>query len=240
MTKTNKPFAVFDIDGTLIRWQLYHAIVNQLAKSGHVSEQDYVTIRASRMQWKKRTHEQSYKDYEKTVIDAFHAAIEDIDQLTYEHAIDDVLAEHKEQVYTFTRDLILSLKEKGYVLIAISGSQHEIVQKLAKFYGFDDAIGNQYQRVGNSFTSKHTHSFERKREILEELITKHQLTSEGSIAVGDSESDIPLLEVVDQPIAFNPTKELMQRARSKQWRIVIERKNTVYDLRHSEHGYLLQ
>lgn len=240
MSSTKKPFAVFDIDGTLIRWQLYHAIVNQLAKSGHVSEQDYAAIRTSRMQWKKRTHEQSYKDYEKTVVTAFHNAIKTIDYTIYNTAVDEVLSEHKEQVYTFTRDLIVSLKQKDFVLLAVSGSQHEIVQKLAKFYGFDDAVGNQYTRTNNSFTGTHAHTVERKREVLNELIAQHQLTNKGSIAVGDSESDIPLLEAVDRPIAFNPTKVLMERARSEYWRIVVERKNAIYDLRSSEHGYLLQ
>ena len=26
-----RPFAVFDIDGTIIRWQLYHALADELA-----------------------------------------------------------------------------------------------------------------------------------------------------------------------------------------------------------------
>ena len=34
-------FAVFDIDGTLIRWQLYHAIADELAKSGHIDAETY-------------------------------------------------------------------------------------------------------------------------------------------------------------------------------------------------------
>jgi len=240
MTKTNRPFAVFDIDGTLIRWQLYHAVVNQLAKSGHVSEQDYAAIRDSRMQWKKRSHEQSYKAYEKTIIQAFHAAIQDIDQATYEAAVSNVLNEYKEQVYTFTRDLIASLKARDYVLLAISGSQYEIVEKLSKFYGFDEAVGNRYEKIGNSFTGKHAHTFERKKSILEELIDKHNLTTNESVAVGDSESDIPLLDSVEHPIAFNPTKGLMERARAQQWRIVVERKDAIYDLRPSSQGYILQ
>ncbi len=28
----SQPFAVFDIDGTIIRWQLYHALADELAK----------------------------------------------------------------------------------------------------------------------------------------------------------------------------------------------------------------
>lgn len=240
MTKTNRPFAVFDIDGTLIRWQLYHAVVNQLAKSGHVSEQDYAAIRDSRMQWKKRSHEQSFKAYEKTIIQAFHNAIQGINHEIYETAIDKVLLEHKDQVYTFTRDLIVSLRKEGYVLLAISGSQHEIVERLAQYYGFDDVSGNQYEIVGNSFTGKHAHSVERKKSILEELIDKHNLATNESVAVGDSESDIPLLDSVEHPIAFNPTKGLMERARAQQWRIVVERKNAIYDLRPSSQGYILQ
>jgi phosphoserine phosphatase len=34
----SKRFAVFDLDGTLVRWQLYHALVDRLAKKGYLGE----------------------------------------------------------------------------------------------------------------------------------------------------------------------------------------------------------
>ena len=53
---------------------------------------------------------------------------------------------------------------------------------------------------------------------------------EGSTAVGDTESDIPMLEVVGHPIAFNPNTKLAEHAQEKGWRIVVERKDVIYEL----------
>ena len=42
MTKDStqsRPFAVFDIDGTLIRWQLYHAVADDMAKQNIINPQ---------------------------------------------------------------------------------------------------------------------------------------------------------------------------------------------------------
>ena len=49
-----RSFAVFDIDGTLIRWQLYHAVADALVKLGHVEPGAYEEIKVARMNWKTR------------------------------------------------------------------------------------------------------------------------------------------------------------------------------------------
>jgi len=48
--------------------------------------------------------------------------------------------------------------------------------------------------------------------------------------VGDSESDINLLEIVGKPICFNPTLTLYQEAKRRNWSVVVERKNVIYEL----------
>lgn len=80
---------------------------------------------------------------------------------------------------------------------------------------------------------------ERKPEKLNELVTKHGASWTDSIAVGDSEGDIPMLSAVERPIAFNPTKMLFDKAKEQGWSIVIERKNMVYRLEPSDGSYLL-
>lgn len=231
---------MFDIDGTLIRWQLYHAIVNELAKTGHIEKSAYRHIRESRMQWKMREHPESFKAYEHSIVTAYHDAITHLDIDQYNAAVKRVFAEHKDQVYTYTRDLVASLKEKGYLIFAISGSQTEVITKLAKYYGFTDAIGNTYEIKDGAFTGAHKATTKDKHITLDKLVQKHGGDYAGSIAVGDSESDIPMLEVVEQPIAFNPSQELLDHAKEKGWNIVVERKNVIYKLAHSDNGYTLQ
>ncbi|MFH1246519.1 MAG: hypothetical protein V1489_01955, partial [Candidatus Liptonbacteria bacterium] len=47
--------------------------------------------------------------------------------------------------------------------------------------------------------------------------------------VGDTESDVSFLKMVERPICFNPNKELYAKAKKRGWRVVVERKDVVYE-----------
>jgi HAD superfamily hydrolase (TIGR01490 family) len=228
-SKNGRPFAVFDIDGTLIRWQLYHAIADALAHQGHIKPKSYEAMRLARLAWKKRTGG-SFKDYEKRVVEIYEAVLKTLSFEQLDEAIDLVFEEYKDQVYTYTRDLIAKLKKEGYLLFAISGSQTEIVGKVADYYGFDDHVGTLYERKHQAFSGRATVGSFYKDKTLKLLTDKHKTTYKGSIGIGDSLNDIAMLELVEQPIAFNPERALFAHARKRSWRVVIERKNMIYEL----------
>jgi HAD superfamily hydrolase (TIGR01490 family) len=236
-----KPYAVFDIDGTLLRWQLYHAILDALNKAGLISTQSFTTVRAARMHWKQRSADDSYANYEHAVVDAFDGAITGISYTDYMSAVENVLEEYKGQSYTYTRDLIRALKEQGYLVFAISASQFQAVELLAKHYGFDDWGGSVYHLENGRFTGKKDIMKRDKKPLyLQTLIDKHGASKQGSMAIGDSDSDIPMLSAVEQPIAFNPNKMLFEHAQRKGWDIVIERKNMIYKLVRKEGEYVVE
>jgi HAD superfamily hydrolase (TIGR01490 family) len=232
----SRRFAVFDIDGTVIRWQLYHAIGDQLAKAGLVKGDEFNRVRKARMNWKKRSGENSFKEYEQTLVVVFDEALKGISMAEFKQAVGKVFDEYKEQVYTYTRDLIEELRSKDYMLFALSGSPDFIVDLFARFYGFDDYAGTVYLTKDGRFTGKSNVAVGQKAILLESLVKKHNLSFSGSLAVGDSESDIPMLELCGRPIAFNPTKGLFEHARQAGWQVVLERKNMTYILEPGDDG----
>lgn len=234
-----KKFAVFDIDGTLIRWQLYHSIVDKLHKSGYISEADFTKVFESRLDWKMRKPDATFAQYEKTIVGVYEKTLKKIDHKTFLKAAGSAFDEHREQVYTYTRGILAELKTKGYVLLAISGSQVEIVEMVARYWDFDDWVGTVYEVKDNKFTGKVNVASKDKKKVLTALIAKHGLSYADSVAVGDSESDIPMLEMVTRPIAFNPTMGLLARAKKSKWPIVLERKNAVYKLEYASGRYVL-
>jgi HAD superfamily hydrolase (TIGR01490 family) len=232
-----RPFAAFDIDGTLIRWQLYHAVTDNLYKRKLIKPEIYQSVHEQRMLWKKR--QVGFKQYEKELVLAFESSAQSIPTHEIDKAMHEVITEYRDQVYTFTRDLIKRLQAKNYLLFAISGSHHEIIEQLAKYYGFDDWVGGHYKRQNGVLSGDYVGPLGRKREVLEELTRKHNATYEDSFAVGDSTGDISMLEAVEQPIAFNPEQELFEVAKVNGWKVVVERKNMVYELQPHQGGYLL-
>jgi len=239
MEEKKRPFAVFDIDGTLIRWQLYHSLVDELARTGYIKKSEYRKVKESRMTWKRREHKSTFAVYRSTLVEVFHDALKTLPPSELDSAAEKVFETYKDQVYTYTRDLIARLKDQGYVLFAISGSQHEIITRLATYYGFDDAVGNQYERAGEKLTGEHQHVVENKPKVLKGLMKKYNVEFKNSIAIGDSGSDASLLELVDHPVAFNPDQTLFEIATGKKWPIIIERKNVIYELRSVDGSYQL-
>jgi phosphoserine phosphatase len=154
-------------------------------------------------------------------------------------AADGVMAEYKDQVYRYTRELITHMRAKGYVLLSISGSPQEVVGPLGEYYGFDHSVGSEYIRRGNRFTGEVSVSAANKPELLQQLVKQHHLTYKGSVGIGDGEGDISMLELVEQPIAFNPSKKLFRHARTKGWKVVLERKNMIYELEARDGEYRL-
>jgi HAD superfamily hydrolase (TIGR01490 family) len=232
-------FAVFDIDGTLIRWQLYHATVDQLAKNGLISSKLKNEISNLRLKWKKREHEISFKEYERGLVKIFDSIVTNISPDIFDKTVIEVVDRYKDQVYTYTRDFIKKLKEDGYFLLAISGSQKELVKLIAEYYGFDDWAGSTYERQDNVFTGKKNVISKDKASVLNGFIKKHNLSFNDSYGFGDTESDTAFLEMVDRPIAFNPEINLYKYAKQNGWKIVIERKNVIYKLEPQNGRYIL-
>jgi HAD superfamily phosphoserine phosphatase-like hydrolase len=182
------------------------------------------------MEWKVRNDNDGFYKYELSLINAFDETVDGLDEKVFLCLVDEVFEQYKDQVYTYTRDLITKLKSEGYFLIFISGSHNELVQKLAEYYGFDDFAGTHYSREKSKLKKDAFVAAHHKKELLEEMIQKHELSLEGSYGVGDTASDAPMLEMVENAIAFNPDKKLYKLALENNWKIVVERKNVVYEI----------
>lgn len=226
-------FAVFDIDGTLFRWQLFHSVVFELIESGHIPQEAKQDIDLKMEQWRNRSHRHAFHDYEMAVVHAFKPHLAGLKASDLTAAADTVLARSGSQVYTYTRDLIEKLRGESYTLIALSGSQDEIVQRFAKIWNFDIALGQAYDAEDGVYTGTiptGRYLVEQKGDLLKKLVKTHNLSWRESVAVGDSLSDAGMLQLVEKPIAFNPDDQLFAKAKEHRWKVVVERKNMTYEL----------
>jgi len=241
MTEQDKvKFAAFDIDGTLFRWQLFHELVFTLKEMGCFDDETSQGLDEAFLAW--RSWNMPFDEYEMYVVRAIENNLATIPPNGFDRAARTIVEKSGHKVYKYTRDLITKLKDQGYHMIAISGSQQEIIEPFAELYGFDGCIGALYERKDGMFTGKKLrHIPGNKATLLKEYVSENGLTFDGSIAVGDSAGDIPMLEIVERPIAFNPAHDLLEHAQKQGWNIVIERKNVAYELGKGTDGlYLLE
>lgn len=236
-TRMKRKFAVFDIDGTISRDSLFLQIVEELIANGHIPSSTKKELENKLKAYKVRASKHAFKDYIKQSVDTLFSHITSLKISEYRAAADTVVNRSYSHVYVYTRDLALELKKQGYFLIALSGSEmYAVEQFMSKLFDFDIVIGEEYEVLDGYFTGKASQVFHKKELYLEKLISKHDLTLEGSIAVGDSAGDTSMLAYVENPIAFNPEDTLYETAKEKGWKIVVERKNVIYKLTPNDDG----
>jgi HAD superfamily hydrolase (TIGR01490 family) len=227
-----KKLAIFDIDGTIFRSSLLIEFVELCIREGVFDEKTSLAYRREHQAWLDRKG--SYEDYIASVVQAFFTNLKGVHYHDFKRVADEVIALHKNRVYRFTRDLVKDLKKKGYYLAAISHSPKELVEPFAKHLGFNKVYGTVYalDAANRKFSGelRFKDIILDKAKIVQRILEREAVTLRGSIGVGDTESDIRFLNLVDRPICFNPNKKLFATARRRGWRIVVERKDVIYKM----------
>lgn len=224
--------AFFDIDGTVFRSSLLIEVVEELISEKVFPAAAKVDFQSAEEAW--RSREGSYENYIKKVIGSYMKYIQGVHYGTFADIGKEVVRKHQRHVYRYTRDLIETLKDDLYFIVAISQSPKTILDEFCQEYGFDKVYGRIYE-IGPSdrFTGNIVDSdlIENKANIVARVFDHNDfLTKTGSIAVGDTEGDITLLESVEKPICFNPNQTLFDHAKRRHWPVVVERKDVVYEL----------
>lgn len=224
--------AVFDVDGTIFRSSLVIELVNKLIEEGIFPSQTKKEIKKDYISWLNR--EGHYKKYLDKVIKVYESHIKGCSEKEVGSIIKEVLNSEKKKVYRYTRHLIQDLKKKKYFLFAISGSPGHILTTFAKDIGFDKYLGGFYEVKNGKFTGNQPYGnpARDKEKTLKEFLKRSDLEFDlkNSIGIGDTEGDIPFLKMLGNPIAFNPNKDLAEYAKKHNWKIVVERKDVVYEV----------
>lgn len=227
--------ALFDIDGTIFRSSLLIEFINGLVEAGIFPEKARKGMEGAHLAWLDRRG--NYHDYLMKVVKVHLKYIKGKKWSAVKRVVEKVIATHEDRVYRYTRDFVKSLKEKGYVLVSISGSPVYMVKRFADHMGFDYAFGQILEIKNGSFTGKIANpDFYDKEKVLNAFIGREELEVDwkNSVAVGDTDNDIPMLGMVGRPIAFNPNRTFARFAMKRKWQIIVERKDTIYRIKESD------
>lgn len=235
----SRKFAVFDIDGTLFRSGLYREVFYELYKMGVLPNDLTEQTTEKHREYRHRIHGNAFEEFEKIMVDGLDSYLPKLRVSDYDEAVKRVLDKKAENIYVYTHKLLKKLQNDGYFTIAISGSQQELVEPFARRNNFDAWVGSEWERKGEYFTGNTVKTHTGKDKIIHGLVEAYDLTFKDSYAVGDSNGDSGMLSIVEHPIAFNPTYELLEKALANNWKVVIERKNISYELEGGDNGLFL-
>ena len=228
--------AFFDIDGTLYRDSLMVEHFKKLIKYDIIDQKAWLEhARDTFMNWDKR--QGNYDDYLDEVCELYVKYLIGLDKTCIDFTSDQVIRLKSERVYKYTRSRIKWHLDNGHIVIFISGSPDFLVEKMAKKYGATDFKGSTYLFEKGTFNGTVIPMWDSKSKntAIDNFVDEYDIDLSNSYAYGDTNGDINMLRRVGNPIAINPTKELLSHIASDSvikdtTQIVVERKDIIYTL----------
>ena len=221
--------AIFDIDGTIFRKNLAFELINELAWMKIFRREVRNELVWHYTRW--LDHKGTYEDYRQALVVLYRENLKGCRKQDVLKACQVMMPFFKDRTYIFAEKLIAELRKKKYHLIAVSGSPSEIVEEYNKYLKFDAVYGSIYGMDNNIYTGEEEFvPTVHKGHVVKQYAAEHGLTLEDSYGVGDTESDAKFLEIVNYPIAFNPNLNLQKIAEKNAWRIIVEKKDVIYEI----------
>ena len=114
-------------------------------------------------------------------------------------------------------------RAQKHELLLITASNSFLAEPIAALLNFSNLICTQIEMIENEFTwnIKGTPAFQDgKTQLLDHWLCQRGLSLKGSWGYSDSHNDLPLLQIVEHPVAVTPDPVLGRYARKSGWEII--------------------
>lgn len=112
---------------------------------------------------------------------------------------------------------------KGDTVLVITATNRFVTEPIVKLFGIDNLLATTPEFVDGQYTGQFegTPCFqEGKVKLLDEWLKNSDETMENSWFYSDSHNDLPLLNLVDNPVAVDPDEKLKAHAQQQDWSII--------------------
>ncbi|AEG02073.1 HAD family hydrolase [Methylomonas methanica] len=211
--------AIFDLDNTLIADDSDFLWGQFLVDRGIVDKDRYETANAK-----------FYDDYKQGCLDI-------VDFLGFSLA--PLAAHDPEQLYRWRDEFVETLikpitltaahalveqhRAAGDTLLVITATNRFVTEPIVKLYGIDNLLATTPEFKDGRYTGKFidTPCFQAgKVKQLQDWLSSSVLNLDGSCFYSDSHNDLPLLNLVEKPVAVDPDDKLRVAAQQAGWPII--------------------
>lgn len=211
--------ALFDLDNTLLAGDSDHGWGNWLCEKGIVDKAYY-----------KQKNDEFYQNY-------IAGTLNVTDYLNFtltvlkEHSIAQLNEWHKAFMQEVIEPIILKKAEEllarhrrqGYRLVIVTATNRFVTAPIAKRLKVDDLIATECEIKNNKYTGEviNTPCFQEGKVIrVKSWLKQHNASIAGSYFYSDSINDLPLLSIVDNPVAVDPDDKLRAIAEKNHWSVI--------------------
>ncbi|MES9991230.1 MAG: HAD family hydrolase [Candidatus Thiodiazotropha sp.] len=211
--------AIFDLDNTLLAGDSDYLWGEFLVEKGIVDAESY-----------RRENQRFYEDYKAGCLDIFAFQRFSLKPLR-DNSLESLLDWRREfidrkispLISQQSRQLVEKHRSAGDTLLIITATNTFITSPIAQSYGIGHLIATEPETLDGHYTGEVAGEPSFKEGKVKRLHTWLQENAQdlhGSWFYSDSHNDLPLLEIVDNPVAVDPDETLSKIAKARDWSIL--------------------
>ncbi len=211
--------AIFDLDNTLIGNDSDFLWGEFLVANNYVDADQFAKQNA-----------QFYQEYQQGCLDIMAYQRFALKPLS-EHSLETLEQWHQQFMQQYIEPILLPKaqalveqhRQQGDRLLIITATNTFITRPIGLRYGITELLGTEGEIKNGRYTGEvaGTPTFqEGKVTRLNQWLQQENETLEGSFFYSDSHNDLPLLEIVDQPVVVDGDDKLLKVAHEKQWKSI--------------------
>lgn len=211
--------AFFDLDKTIIATSSAFAYGREFLSNGLISRQEawelYLTKASYMLMGQSSEKMDTTRDSLAQMVAGW--SVEEIERITTETMRTVVTP----AIYAEARELIDWHKAQGHDVTIISASASILVEPIARELGVDRVVATEMEVENGKLTGRITRYLKgpAKAEAVTRFVEDQGYNLAKSYAYSDSATDIPMLELVGNPVAVNPDRALKKHAIANGWGI---------------------
>jgi HAD superfamily hydrolase (TIGR01490 family) len=221
MTVEPRSAAFFDLDRTLMSGSSGFFWARAAARAGMISRRRLALDAWENVKFRLRGSTDASTD---RVMARVGAMLEGRRALEFQRLGPQVLAGVLPRLYPQMLEIAWRHQDEGRPVYIVTAATQDTAAMIAHVLGFDGGLGTPLEEDAEGlYTGRLSGPFayrEGKPLLMRELAEREGYALSESYAYSDSESDLPMLRAVGNPVAVNPDGPLLRIAREEGWDVL--------------------
>jgi HAD superfamily hydrolase (TIGR01490 family) len=213
--------AFFDLDRTLMSGSSGAAFGRAAYRAGLVSRGQVVRWAIDHLRFRLRGASDQDTD---ALVEVVNELLRGVPERTLRRMVPDLLEGILPRIYPQMVAEVRAHQDAGRPAFIVSAASNGVVELLARVLDMEGGIGTRYEvDAEGRYTGRLDGGLnygELKIEPMRRFAVDHDIDLAASFAYSDSASDLPMLELVGNPIAVNPDADLARVAARRGWRVM--------------------
>mgnify|MGYP000058814374 CR=1 FL=1 len=213
--------AFFDLDRTLMSGSSGAQFGRAAFRSGMVSRRQMTRWAVDHLRFRLRGATDQDTD---ELVEEIRRLLRGVPERELKRMVPDLLAGILPRIYPQMLAEVRAHQDAGRPAFIVSAAGHGVVELLAQVLDMEGGIGSRYEVDAHGrYTGELLGGLnygELKIEPMRRFSEAHEIDLGAAWAYSDSVSDLPMLELVGNPVAVNPDAELARVAAERGWRVM--------------------